>query len=247
MFRAATQEATTIVLTERLWSAAGRSGRVAEDRPGVGREPGGPGGPVASGLAGDAGRRPAADGGRPRRSIAADGVVMEDPGRGGGLLPLGAPLILDGNDDQPGAGGRATGVGRGRGDSPATGRASGTRGRRAKTGRSRSAVAVRCRVGRAGPGLNGRPGRRATRHAVARAHGGRFRWRRAGSGPRRDPRRVPRRTLPHSMCSPQSKPPRRPATRAEQELLAGWSSWGALPKVFDDSDDEWAAMRARAA
>ncbi len=36
----------------------------------------------------------------------------------------------------------------------------------------------------------------------------------------------------------------RPATRAEQELLAAWSSWGALPKVFDDSDVEWAAIRA---
>lgn len=29
---------------------------------------------------------------------------------------------------------------------------------------------------------------------------------------------------------------RRPATEAEQEVLAGWSAWGALPFVFDDAD-----------
>ena len=29
----------------------------------------------------------------------------------------------------------------------------------------------------------------------------------------------------------------RPATEAEQETLAGWSAWGALPFVFDDADE----------
>lgn len=37
----------------------------------------------------------------------------------------------------------------------------------------------------------------------------------------------------------------RPASRAEQELLAAWSSWGALPKVFDPSDGTWADVRER--
>lgn len=35
----------------------------------------------------------------------------------------------------------------------------------------------------------------------------------------------------------------RPATPAEQDVLAGWSSWGALPKVFDETADEWATIR----
>lgn len=36
----------------------------------------------------------------------------------------------------------------------------------------------------------------------------------------------------------------RPASQGEQEVLAGWSSWGALPKVFDDESTEWADVRA---
>src|SRR5699024_5322128 len=35
----------------------------------------------------------------------------------------------------------------------------------------------------------------------------------------------------------------RPATREEQEALAAWSSWGAIPDVFDDRKDEWATER----
>ena len=37
----------------------------------------------------------------------------------------------------------------------------------------------------------------------------------------------------------------RPATVEEQAVLARWSSWGSLPKVFDDDDTEWAPTRAR--
>ena len=36
----------------------------------------------------------------------------------------------------------------------------------------------------------------------------------------------------------------RPATPAEQTVLSRWSSWGAVPQVFDDARDEWAADRA---
>ncbi|MBN9605465.1 MAG: hypothetical protein J0G30_02505 [Actinomycetales bacterium] len=36
----------------------------------------------------------------------------------------------------------------------------------------------------------------------------------------------------------------RPATAHEQEVLAGWSSWGAIPAVFDDRDSTWADERA---
>lgn len=32
----------------------------------------------------------------------------------------------------------------------------------------------------------------------------------------------------------------RPATRAEQEVLAAWSSWGAVPDVFDPTKTNWA-------
>jgi len=35
----------------------------------------------------------------------------------------------------------------------------------------------------------------------------------------------------------------RPATAAEQLVLAGWSSWGAIPAVFDERDPAWAAER----
>ncbi|NEE01189.1 helicase-related protein [Phytoactinopolyspora halotolerans] len=36
----------------------------------------------------------------------------------------------------------------------------------------------------------------------------------------------------------------RPATSAEQQILAGWSSWGALPGVFEN-DAAWASVRDR--
>ena len=35
----------------------------------------------------------------------------------------------------------------------------------------------------------------------------------------------------------------RPATRAEQETLAAWSGWGAVPDVFDTSKEDWADER----
>ncbi len=34
-----------------------------------------------------------------------------------------------------------------------------------------------------------------------------------------------------------------PATQAQQQVLAGWSSWGAVPKVFDETDPTWAGAR----
>ncbi|WP_218871389.1 helicase-related protein [Microlunatus parietis] len=34
------------------------------------------------------------------------------------------------------------------------------------------------------------------------------------------------------------------ATAAEQQVLARWSSWGAIPDVFDDTKEEWQAERA---
>lgn len=37
----------------------------------------------------------------------------------------------------------------------------------------------------------------------------------------------------------------RPATPAEQDVLAQWSGWGAIPEIFDESRGEWAADRAR--
>ena len=36
----------------------------------------------------------------------------------------------------------------------------------------------------------------------------------------------------------------RPATPDEQAVLARWSGWGAVPQVFDDDRDEFAAARA---
>ena len=35
----------------------------------------------------------------------------------------------------------------------------------------------------------------------------------------------------------------RPATAAEQQTLARWSSWGAVPQIFDEGRSEWAAAR----
>ena len=35
----------------------------------------------------------------------------------------------------------------------------------------------------------------------------------------------------------------RSATVAERELLARWSSWGAVPTIFDETREEWAAER----
>ncbi|GAB3868506.1 hypothetical protein GCM10028801_44530 [Nocardioides maradonensis] len=35
----------------------------------------------------------------------------------------------------------------------------------------------------------------------------------------------------------------RPATAEEQQTLARWSSWGAIPQVFDDTKPEWARER----
>ncbi len=37
----------------------------------------------------------------------------------------------------------------------------------------------------------------------------------------------------------------RPATREEQELLAAWSGWGAVPQLFDEQRDEWGQARAQ--
>lgn len=37
----------------------------------------------------------------------------------------------------------------------------------------------------------------------------------------------------------------RPATASEQQVLARWSSWGALPQVFDDSKSDWSHERAQ--
>jgi N12 class adenine-specific DNA methylase len=37
----------------------------------------------------------------------------------------------------------------------------------------------------------------------------------------------------------------RAASAAEQEVLARWSSWGAVPEIFDEARDEWAPQRAR--
>ena len=36
-------------------------------------------------------------------------------------------------------------------------------------------------------------------------------------------------------------------TPAEQQVLARWSSWGAIPQVFDDTKPEWASERAQLA
>jgi len=35
-----------------------------------------------------------------------------------------------------------------------------------------------------------------------------------------------------------------PATKDQQQVLAGWSSWGAVPRVFDDTDPTWATARS---
>jgi hypothetical protein len=35
-----------------------------------------------------------------------------------------------------------------------------------------------------------------------------------------------------------------PATQAQQRVVAGWSSWGAVPKVFDETDPTWVGARA---
>ena len=35
----------------------------------------------------------------------------------------------------------------------------------------------------------------------------------------------------------------RPATAGEQRVLARWSSWGALPDVFDTRKPDWEAER----
>ena len=40
---------------------------------------------------------------------------------------------------------------------------------------------------------------------------------------------------------------RRPATPAEQEVLARWSGWGAVPEVFDDRRAEFAWAREQLA
>jgi hypothetical protein len=38
---------------------------------------------------------------------------------------------------------------------------------------------------------------------------------------------------------------RRPATPAEQRMLAAWSGWGAVPEAFDCRDDRFTAERDR--
>ncbi|MGH9224617.1 MAG: hypothetical protein ACRD2W_12760 [Acidimicrobiales bacterium] len=35
----------------------------------------------------------------------------------------------------------------------------------------------------------------------------------------------------------------RPATAAEQSVLARWSGWGSVPGIFDDDDARWAELR----
>jgi N12 class adenine-specific DNA methylase len=37
----------------------------------------------------------------------------------------------------------------------------------------------------------------------------------------------------------------RPASSDEQRLLARWSSWGAVPQIFDEHNGQWASERAR--
>ncbi|MGO9789704.1 MAG: hypothetical protein ACLP8S_09480 [Solirubrobacteraceae bacterium] len=37
----------------------------------------------------------------------------------------------------------------------------------------------------------------------------------------------------------------RPATHVEREVLAAWSSWGAVPEIFDETRAEWAAERGQ--
>lgn len=39
----------------------------------------------------------------------------------------------------------------------------------------------------------------------------------------------------------------RPATDAEQEILAAWSSWGALPEVFEGWREDWAGVQEQVA
>ena len=39
----------------------------------------------------------------------------------------------------------------------------------------------------------------------------------------------------------------RPATAAEQQVLARWSSWGALPEVFESWRPEWADVQSQVA
>ena len=36
----------------------------------------------------------------------------------------------------------------------------------------------------------------------------------------------------------------RPSTADEQAVLAQWSSWGALPQVFDEQNGDWTTQRA---
>lgn len=36
-----------------------------------------------------------------------------------------------------------------------------------------------------------------------------------------------------------------PASAEEQQILARWSSWGAVPQVFDERNEDWAAERAQ--
>jgi hypothetical protein len=38
----------------------------------------------------------------------------------------------------------------------------------------------------------------------------------------------------------------RPATPAEQRVLAAWSGWGAVPEAYDRRDDRFTAERDRA-
>ncbi len=38
-------------------------------------------------------------------------------------------------------------------------------------------------------------------------------------------------------------PAGRPATVGEQQILARWSSWGAIPQIFDEDRDDWRPAR----
>ena len=47
------------------------------------------------------------------------------------------------------------------------------------------------------------------------------------------------------LLSRQLEAQHRPAIGAEQQVLARWSSWGALPQLFDEAKNDWARERAQ--
>ena len=165
MFRTATAEATTIVLTENLWSLLedpGVSPRIGEEWDESLMDLEVPWHPdwreVLDPSMAPVERMTAED-------MAAHGVTVQDTGNVVAGDDARQPLGSERLGDQHGVGGRAPGVGRGRGDSPVASRTPRTGGRRTKRGRSPPGVAVRCRLGRAGPRHDGRPGRDTDRCA----------------------------------------------------------------------------------